>query len=67
MHTEVARKMKMIAIPLSLIVIVGFVILVHGLIFKGWWTYFGLVLFLVPLPVLLALARIRLYSKRFER
>jgi hypothetical protein len=66
MHPDVARKMKMIAVPLTAIAAAGFAVLLHGLLCKGWWTYLGLIFFLVPLPFLLALGRIWLYSKRLE-
>lgn len=66
MHPDVTRKMKMIAVPLTMLAAAGFAVLLHGLLYKGWWTYLGLISFLVPLPILLALWRIWLYSKRFE-
>ena len=66
MHPDVVRKMRSIGAALSLAVAVGVPVFVHGYVTKGWWLYLGLALFVTPLPFLMALARIWMYSRKYE-
>jgi len=64
MHPAIARKMKITSIPLILMMGIGAAIFFSGLLVKGWWLYFGMVIFMLPIPFLLALLQIFLLSKK---
>ena len=66
MHPEIAKKMRKYFIGLSLVFLIGFLIFLHGYLTNGWWLYAGLLMFLAPLPFLLAIVRIWSLLKRYR-
>lgn len=58
--------MKRTASILAPVSAAGFMLFLHGYLSGGWWLYPGLVLFLAPMPVLLALVRIWSMAKRLS-